>query len=388
MPSANSTGDWLPPLLGAMLLLFGRIAARRRTGIWTRAVREETASRSLELFAVCVFAALPLVAANSSRERLLDFEGVVSLPPHTVSVRRRLGIQLQGVDSPFSGEGWADLSGRFHFHNLKPGCYSVSIHVPSAGWIVQTVDITKSFSDAKGTVRREFEFDEQTLRSLTSGQAESLVSVRQLGISRGARAEYGKAIARLERSDANGAIRHLERAVQLAPGFSEALNHLGTIYFERRDYSKAESYFRQALQQDPQSFEPLVNLGGALLAQGRDREALEVNRHAQNARPKDPLANAQLGLSYLSLGEYDRAIASFRATEEIDPAHFTYPQISLAQIYLRLADGAAALRQLEDFLKVHPDAPQAEAVRAAIDRIRKEQESHSATETSQGRRPQ
>ncbi len=331
-----------------------------------------------------VLTALPAWAAKSGQE-LLDLDGEVTLPPHTTSPRRPLQIQLHGVDSPFSGRSWANPRGEFHFRNLKPGSYSLAIHVPARGWIIQTVDVTKSFADGKGKVRKKFSFDEQSLRARTSEQAESLVSVRQLGISRQARGEYDRAIGRLQHNDADGAIRHLEKAIELSPRFAEARNHLGTIYFSRKEYSKAEDCFREALQQDPQSFEALVNLGGALLALGRDREAMEINRHAQNARPKDPLANAQLGLSYLALGEYVTAIEYFQATEQQDPAHFTYPQISLAQIYLRLADGERAVRQLEEFLRIHPDSPKVEAVRAAIDRVRKAQDAQAEAQTSSAR---
>jgi tetratricopeptide (TPR) repeat protein len=117
-----------------------------------------------------------------------------------------------------------------------------------------------------------------------------------------------------------------------------------------------------------------VNLGGALLSLDRPREALAINQHAQNTRPDDPLANAQLGLSYMALGDYQRAIECLETTEKLDPAHFTYPQIPLAEIYIHLADRPSAQRQLEEFLKLHPDSPQSEKVRRALDRLQMKRE--------------
>ena len=208
------------------------------------------------------------------------------------------------------------------------------------------------------------------MRSLVRSVPQDIVSVRSLSIPKKARDEYEKAQSRLQRHDVDGAIGHLQKAAELAPHFAEAFNYLGTIYFQKREYSSAEQSFRQALEQDPQAFEPLVNLGGTLLAQGRAPEALAINLHAQNAQPKDALANAQLGLSYFLMGDYELAATYLRLTKEIDPAHFSNPEIPLAEIYLRRSDKAAAVRELEDFLKLHPDSPQARSVRALIQKIR------------------
>ncbi len=326
--------------------------------------------RRIALLAGFVLLVLPLSGAPPPKD-LLRFEGQVTLPPHTISPKKRLAIVLHGVDSPFSGQTWADWKGRFHFSHVVPGTYSLMIYIPDDGEIVQTVDITKSFANRKGTVEKEFQFTEESLGTLLTSVPQSIVTVRELSIPAKSAAEYKKAQSRLERHDVEGAIEHLKKAVQFAPQFVEALNNLGTISFQRREFSKAERYFREALEQDPQVYEPLVNLGGALLAEGRAREALAINLHAQNARPRDPLANAQLGLSYFAVGEYERAIPCFQATEELDPAHFSNPQITLAEIYIRRADSAAAVRELESFLSHHPASPQAPSVREAIDKFRK-----------------
>ncbi|MBI2816233.1 MAG: tetratricopeptide repeat protein [Acidobacteria bacterium] len=336
-------------------------------------------SASLEqarLFVLAVIAALvisapipPLSGTAQAKTRLLRFDGRVILPPHTYSPKKRLVILLHGVDTPYSGRKWAGPDGRFRFSNLVPGIYSLAIYIPEDRQIVQTLDLTPSLADAKGRIQRNFVYDERTLESHLMNEPQSIVSARQLSIPAKARAEYMKALRRLERRDVDRAVEHLKRAVESAPQFVEALNHLGTIAFQRSDYAAAERHFRQALEQDPESYEPLVNLGGALLAQGRSREALAINLHAQNARPRDALANAQLGLSYFAVGDYEQAIGYLRATEELDPGHFSNPQITLAEIYIRRSDTDAARRELQAFLRLHPDSPHAAGVRAAVERI-------------------
>jgi tetratricopeptide (TPR) repeat protein len=110
----------------------------------------------------------------------------------------------------------------------------------------------------------------------------------------------------------------------------------------------------------------VVNLGGLLLATGRLQEALTYNEKAVAQRPKDPLANAQAGITYFELGDVDRAEPALTAAERADPAHFTRPQLFLAKIHLRRGEREEARRELEDCLARHPDDGDAERLRAEI----------------------
>ncbi len=317
------------------------------------------------------------VLAEAATTPLLEFRGQITLPPGTLARQARMSVALVGMESPFTSQKWADSRGRFKFSKLQPGTYSLAILVPNYGEIRQTVEITRSFSDPKGRVKKEFVFDEEALQVRAIPVFEDTVSVRELSISRKARGEYRKARKRLERRDADGAIEHLEKAVEQAPQFVQALNNLGTIYFQKKDFARAERYFREALDQEPGAYQPMINLGGALLAQGRSREALEINLHTQNERPRDPLANAQLGFSYFMLGDYDRALTYLELAKELDPGHFSNPRISLAEIHLRRSEYKKALRELEAFLEYHPDAPQAEEVQNTIQKIEQAQRNTS-----------
>ena len=48
-----------------------------------------------------------------------------------------------------------------------------------------------------------------------------------------------------------------------------------------------------------------------------------------------------------------------------------HPQLYLAEIYLRREDPRAAADVMEDFLKHHPDYPQAERMRGKIAELRR-----------------
>ena len=95
-------------------------------------------------------------------------------------------------------------------------------------------------------------------------------------------------------------------------------------------------------------------------------EAWDYNLHAVLSRPNDALANSQLGMTYFEMRNAELAEKYFRKAVEIDPAHFSHPQLFLAEIHLqRGRSGGDA--DLESFLKYHPDWPQAGVMRQKIE---------------------
>jgi hypothetical protein len=104
--------------------------------------------------------------------------------------------------------------------------------------------------------------------------------------------------ARRQLSRRRPAVTRLKRALKVAPQFSAAWNHLGTIAYQTGQYVEAEADFRKGLEADPDAYAPLVNLGGVLINLAKWGEALEYNRRAVLKRPNDSLANSQLGMAY------------------------------------------------------------------------------------------
>lgn len=303
-------------------------------------------------------AALALVLAARAGERTLELWGRIEPPPRLVEV------SLHGAYTPFVATTQAGPDGRFRFRRLAQGTYTISVFRQGVGEVRRTVEVTPQFADARGRVEILIHFE--------PGGAEeaNVVSVRQLSIPNNALKEYERAQARLGERDVEGAVRCLERAVELAPQFSIAWNHLGTIAYQSGRYPDAEKYFRKALEQDPAAYSPLVNLGGVLLNLNRPKEAVEYNRRAVRERPDDALANSQLGTDYYFLGDLDQAEKYLRTAKRLDPSHFSNPQLLLAEIRRRRGDRAGAIRELEDFLARRPEAPKAGAVRRQIEKLK------------------
>jgi len=274
-------------------------------------------------------------------------------------------LNLHGATSPFSAAADSDLRGHFRFTALEAGEYTLIVVQPGRGEVQRTVEVGPGTADAKGRVNIAVTLDDSM-----ADARHAKVSVAELSVPKQAWREYEEADKSLSHRDIAAAQKRLERAVEIAPGFTMAWNHLGTIAYQTRQYPAAEGYFRKALTADPAAFEPLVNLGGVLINLGKYDEALGANLDAVRARPRNALANSQLGMAYYYTGNLDQALKYLTTAKQIDPAHFSHPQMLLAQIHMRRTERAAAADELEDLLKQHPDLPEAAKIRETITRLR------------------
>jgi tetratricopeptide (TPR) repeat protein len=299
---------------------------------------------------------LPLLLAFAAAE-LYELHGRLSpAEPASVSLHR--------VASPFTATTLAEDDGRFTFKKLEPGAYTVAVFVPTRGEARRTIEIgpdknvRRRVSIVLNLNEEHFNFPDISVRHT--------VTTKQLAIPDKARREYEAAQRDLTKGDHASAVKRLERAVELAPQFATAWNNLGTIAYQTQKYTRAEECFRAALAQDPRLYEPLVNLGGVLINLRKLDEAYQYNLHAVLTRPNDALANSQLGMTYFEVGNHTAAEKYLRRAVELDPAHFSHPQLLLAEIHARRGDTRAAAEDLEDFLKRHPDWPRGPAMREKI----------------------
>jgi tetratricopeptide (TPR) repeat protein len=307
-------------------------------------------------------AAGSLAAFASSGDAPLSLDGHIEGDIHA----RKLRVTLFSVERPYAESADVDRRGDFHFHNLAPGNYTVAVVREGLGEVRRTVVVSPAVAGAGRVVRATIAYASAEAAANPSG---ALVSVRQISIPRHAAAKFADAQRRLAGRDPEGAVRSLEEAVSIAPEYSAAWNALGVIAFQQGDHRAAQGFFRRSLESDPDAFEPLVNLGGALLKTAAAADALPFNQRAVRDRPEDALANAQLGMNYFQLGRYDDAEQYLLSAKRLDRAQFSQPQVFLADIYARRGNRAAAIRELKDVLELRPDGPLSDGIRRDLARL-------------------
>ena len=309
------------------------------------------------------FLAMMLAAPAFAGEPLYELSG--RLVP-----KEYARVAVFGANSPFQAETESDESGRFRFRHLRAGPYMIAVSIGGRGEARQTVEVGPGTADLHRRIFLTLQFKESDFVFQDMVRRRNSVSTRQLAIPASALHDYQEAGKDLEKHEVESAAKRLEHAVQVAPQFAMAWNELGTIAYQTGQYDRAERCFRMALEQDPRAYEPLVNLGGALINTHKLDEALMYNQDAVLTRPNDALANSQLGMAYFATGNFDLAVKYLEIARRIDPTHFSHPQLVLAEIHLRRGENSAAADVLEDFLQHHPDYPRAEQVRENIAKLR------------------
>ena len=313
------------------------------------------------MFRFLILAAFAAIALNA--DDLYQLDG--RLHPESTAY-----ISLFGVSSPFTAATQTDSSGRFTFKKLTPGAYTIAVFILEQGEARQTIEVGPGVADDHNRISLDLAPKESDFVYSDVTRRRHSIPATQLAIPDKALRQYADAQKDLGRRDVDSAVKRLEDAVAAAPQFAGAWNELGTIAYQTRKYDRAERCFRTALEHDPDAYEPLVNLGGVLVTVNRLPEAWEYNLRAVLARPNDALANSQFGMTYFGMGEYDLAIKYLERARQIDPSHFSHPQLILAEIHLRRGEHTAAADAMDDFLKHHPDWPQAARMRATIESLR------------------
>lgn len=135
---------------------------------------------------------------------------------------------------------------------------------------------------------------------------------------------------------------------------SQCSSILGAIAESRRDYARAEEFYRRALRENPENLTVYVKLGSLLYREGRVSDAretlLEGVRISEwiplNFRVYAMLLN-NLGFVYAEEGQLAKAIPAFKQAIRVDPA-FMDSYDNLAHLYIenkRFSDAVIVLRR-------------------------------------------
>jgi Flp pilus assembly protein TadD len=270
---------------------------------------------------------------------------------------------------------------KFRFRNLDPGIYVLSITDGRGRERSESVDLNPPPGRPNFQFQKELEAPGYSL----SKKDTLRVSTRRLTVPQSARDARSKAEEYRLRGKIQEYFKHLNRALQLDPGFPEALNDMGLHYLRQGDQAQAIEFFRRSIESDPDNYPAWINLGSCLMAARRFENALEANRKAQELRPGEFLPNVQLALTYYYLRRYDEAEPYFRQSARQDPYNALGPQLFLAQIAMRNKNMGEAERYVRDFMELHPYAPRTAQLKRTLSYLRGErQESFEITETDSG----
>ena len=162
-------------------------------------------------------------------------------------------------------------------------------------------------------------------------------------------------LAYLARGRVDLAIRHLKKAIDLNPDYAPARNNLGRayvakgdydaaipyflaltenliyatphyplsnlgwIYYNKKEYDRAEAYYKEALDVNPTFINALLGLGRTYLARGKISDSIQTLEKTADMYPQIPEIHLELARAYASLREYEKAREGYDRTMQLAP---------------------------------------------------------------------
>jgi tetratricopeptide (TPR) repeat protein len=277
-------------------------------------------------------------------------------------VRIVISTMARGNRSTVTGD-----NGSFAFRGLPSGSYTISIEKePEFKPFSTSVDIIQFRGAPAQTYTLNIRLEPKPSEAAKPG----IINSEFADIPKPAMDLFNKAQEAVAKKDYLGAIELLKLALAEHPTFMLAYNEIGVNYIRLNDLVKADEALSAALKIAPDAFAALLNRGIVLFTAKRYSDAATVLRTAVKKEPENPVAHYFLGQALANLGQFDEAekelvFALTRGGEELKEAHRI-----LAIIYASRGDKKRAISSIEAYLKLTPNAPDADKLRAALQQWR------------------
>jgi len=272
---------------------------------------------------------------------------------------------------------FADVSGTFTFTNLSPGTYQVIVNAGDEYELAHdSVTIDSDLNLARsgvslnpGTRRYTVMITLQTKPSSALRTKAAVLNAALAEVPENARTLYQKALEFENAGDNQKAIDNLKTAISLYPKFPLALNELGVQYLKIGQAGKAVDPLKSATSLNPDAFSPKLNLGIALLETQKYPEAETELREALKLA-STPTAHMYLGLTLARLRNSNEAEKELKTAIESSNDQLSIAHYFLGGLYWQVHQYQRAADELETYLRLAPNAPDAERVRGTIKELR------------------
>lgn len=146
-----------------------------------------------------------------------------------------------------------------------------------------------------------------------------------IGVTYGEMEQYDKAVL------------HLNRALQIQPNYSDAMNHLGMVFSKQGKHAQAIELFRKAAEDFMYRSRHIAydNLGLVYRKVGEHDKAMEAFKRSVQIQPNYSDGYDHMGWTYEDLRDWDNAINSYNAAIRTSPDH-PVSYLYLASVYLKL----------------------------------------------------
>jgi tetratricopeptide (TPR) repeat protein len=268
---------------------------------------------------------------------------------------------------------YADDQGRFGFYSLPGGAYSIVIKDDDYDPVEEDVILNLAVSTtafARITLTPKSERKASDTAGRVPGSNPNVVDLAEYTrkFPKKVVKEYEKGLDASLQSQPDVAMRHFQKAIELAPHFYPAHNELGRIYMARSEFDSAQNEFREAIRLNQSDAEAHLNLGNVFLLTRKYDDALRNVEEGLRREPNSGFGQFILGSIYERTGKTAEAEHALRQALVLDPT-MTKVHLELVNLYLGAGKKAEARSELKAFLKDFPNDPFAPKAREVLDKL-------------------
>lgn len=160
-----------------------------------------------------------------------------------------------------------------------------------------------------------------------------------------------------------------ETLYQKYPQATQILPLVARAYYGEGQYDKAIENLRAALEKDPNSNEVKLLLGNVLLAKGSADEGRQILSTVDESKITSPDVWLNVGIALLNQNKPAEAIAYFtKAIEKFPQTGDSYYYRALAE--LQQGQNPAAKADLEKYIQIAPDTPEASNAKKILEQLK------------------
>jgi Flp pilus assembly protein TadD len=274
-------------------------------------------------------------------------------------------VQLWTLTAGMAAVTFTSSNGNFAFSNVPQNTYYLVVEQDGYARIREEVNFSnRPPVGIQLVLKREAAF---TGERVGSGLT---VSARELSIPRRAREAMARGLTLLnEKSDYKGSLAQFQRAVREYPQYYEAYLQMGLAYMRLGDAARFEETLRTSVDLSQRQYpEALVRLASFYSTEKRFADAEPLARDAVKLEPDSCEANQELARALHGLDRSAEAEASALEAARIEPDNPpTY--LILANIHLKLRKFPDLIRDLDNFLQLAPNAPEADQARRMREQV-------------------
>ena len=272
-------------------------------------------------------------------------------------------VELNGSEGISVGSTHTRANGEFQFSGLTEGEYILAVKAKDYDPLQETVKLMNS---AKQSVSLLLTKPGQGAAS-TAGIT---ISAHQLSAPYKAQSAFDKGVVRLyDKLEYRESIAAFQLAIKEFPTYYEAYAQEGIAYLSLGELPAAEAAFRNSADLSHGKYsQALILLSGILNDSRRYAEAERSSQQALEEKPTSwrgqfELARAQYGLKQVD--DAEKTAVQARDLNPENPAVY----ILLANIHISRHSYPEAVKDLEEFLKLAPAAPEADAARTKQEQL-------------------